>query len=283
MKLSMENYEFRTRIGDYKGAQVMKDAGFECMDYSYYYLPDDSPILGDGYLEYARDLRAHLDSIGIQCNQAHAPFAIRYGEEFTMNNKNYRDIVRAIESAAILGAKSIVVHAITVPLEKKDTVTEYAYEFYKTLEPYCAKAGIRIAVENLFSRDTKRNCYYSRLGDPKVLCDFIRSLNSPWFVACVDVGHAALMGYEPEDFIRAMDGQLLQALHIQDGDYIHDSHTLPFLGQYNWAAIIAALREKNYQGELTFETLHFSDRFPDALLPDAMRLAERTGRYILSL
>lgn len=283
MKLSVETCMLYRKFGDFEGTRLIKEAGFDGIDYSYYWLPSDGEVLGDGYVEYAKKLRAHLDQLGLECKQAHAPFAIHYGEEFSTETVNYRDIVRSLESAAILGVENIVVHAISVPIELKHTLEEYNYRFYKSLEPYCEKFGIHIAVENLFTKDAKRDRYYSRLCDPQVQCDFIRSLNSPWFTACVDVGHAAILDWEPEEYLAAMDPALLKCVHIQDGNYITDTHTLPYLGKFNWAAIVAALKKLGYEGEMNFEIIRFLENFPDALMPEALRLAERTGRYLISL
>ena len=108
-------------------------------------------------------------------------------------------------------------------------------------------------------------------------------LNSPYFVACVDLGHSELTGTEAEDFILKTDANLLKALHVQDGNYLDDSHTLPFLGKYNWEEIMKALKKINYDGELTFEIVKYLRNFPKELLPEAMRLAEKTGRYLISL
>lgn len=108
-------------------------------------------------------------------------------------------------------------------------------------------------------------------------------LTSPIFVACVDVGHAAITGTEPEDFLLQMKPEQLQAVHIQDGDYRADRHTLPFLGNFFWEAIMAALRKVGYTGDLTFEIFGYLSHVPSALLPSALRFAADTGRYLITL
>lgn len=283
MKLSLESYVLREKFGDLEGLRLIKDTGFDCVDMSYYWTADDSPLLGEGYCEYARGLRKHLDAMGLACNQAHAPFDLRYGEAFDCENPHYRAIVRAIESASILGAKAIIVHLIGHHADGRILFDrEYNLNFYKSLQPFCEKFGICVAVENLFAYDKKRSCHKGLLGTPTELCDFIRDLNSPCFVGCVDVGHAALTGNEPEDFLRGMDGALLQAVHVQDGDFLADRHVLPFLGSFRWSEIMKALKEKRYEGELTFEIFKYLSGFPKALIPEALRLAERCGRYLIS-
>jgi len=283
MKLSLESYILREKFGEFEGLRVIKNAGFDCVDMSYYWTAEGSPLLGDGYREHAIALRGHLDEIGLECNQAHAPFELKYGEEFDLSNPHYSAIVRAMESASVLGAKAIIVHSLGHQADGRIVFDrEYNFKYYKSLQPFCEKFGICVAVENLFSYDGKRKYYKGRLGTPAELCEFVRELNSPCFVACVDVGHAALTGAEPEDFIMGMDGRILKAVHIQDGDYLGDCHTLPYLGAYNWDSIMKALKKNNYDGELTFEIFKYLKNLPKEMLPDALCFAEKVGRHLIA-
>lgn len=281
MKLSVEIYTVSEAFGDYKAVELIKQAGFDALDYSYYYNKECDEILGDNYRKYAEDLRAHLDSVGIVCNQAHAPFTFQYGMKMDASEKKYLWTLRAIESAAILGAENIVVHARTVP----DGVDfeEYNVEYYRSLIPYCEKFGIRIAVENLFRKDPKTGRIIGKLGSPKELGGIVRRINSPWVVACVDVGHASLTGYEPEDFISRMDSEILKCIHIQDNDHLDDRHMLPYLAELNWKDVMTALKKIGYKGDLTLEIVKYLSRFPKELLPDALKFAAKVGRYLISI
>jgi len=279
MKLSIETYAIREKFGDEQAIRLIKAAGFDSIDYSYYYTPENSPITGEEYLEHAKKVRACLDETGLVCHQAHAPFRFVYGEVMDESEPHYLEIVRAIEAAAILGAEQIVIHSIRPPLEQ-DTV-DYNLKWYRSFEPYCRKFGIRVAVENLFMRDKKRNCFKGRFATPETLCEIIRLLDSPCFVACIDVGHAALTGMEPEDFIAGMERGVLKALHIQDTDYRDDRHVLPYMADLNWDGIMSALRDIGYDGELTFEIFHFLERVPAELIPETLRYAAAVGRHLI--
>lgn len=282
MKLSAETYTLRRLCGDKKAFAMLKQAGFDGVDYSFCYY--DDPWYGkDDYREYAVQLRAWLEEEGLSCVQAHAPFDLLYGERWDAAEPHYLMVVRALECAAILGAKCIVVHALETPLQMPEAqVMQINYEYYKTLEPYCAKFGIRIAVENLFLYDQKRKCTKGLLGSPKALCDMLHRLDSPWFTACVDVGHAALNGYEPEDFLLAMEPELLGAVHIQDTDFQDDRHMLPFTQEHDWTAIMAALKQQNFAGAMNLEIISYMERVPEPLLPDALTFAAKVGRYLMA-
>lgn len=284
MKLAMESYVPVRRCGEKKGLKMIKDAGFDCVDFSYYAFKPDSLTLGDGYLEYAKDIRAHLDNIGLECSQAHAPYIVRYNSELDLSDINYRATVHSIESAALLGAKNIIVHTVAVPKDVNElSMWELNQRYYKSLIHFAEKAGICIAVENLYSYDDERKCFVGRLGSPRELTDFVKEVNSPWVVACVDVGHASLTGYEPEEFIEGMDASVLKAIHIHDGDYQGDRHTLPYLGKFHWHEILAAIKKKNFDGPLNFEIVSYLNKLPAELLPDALKLAKKTGRYMINI
>ena len=281
MNLSVELYTLAQRFGDFKAIEMAKEAGFDAIDYSYYYDKECEDVLGDGYKEYAKKLREHLDEVGIICNQAHAPFSLKYGLKNNISEREYLWMIHALESASILGARNIVVHSITVP--EGVNFEEYNIEYYKSFIPYCEKFGIHIAVENLFCIDTKRKRLAGKLGSPAELNNIVEKINSPWIVACVDIGHAALTGYEPEDFINGMNPNILKALHVHDNDYIDDKHILPYTGELNWEAIMNSLKKAEYTGDLTFEIIKYLDKFPDELFSEVMKFAALVGKHLISI
>lgn len=284
MKLSMESYNLVLSFGAYEGFKLIKEAGFDCVDMSYYYQKEGSPLIGEEYREYAFQLRSYLDEVGLVCNQAHAPFDVKHGEALDISNPSYLAIVRSMESAAILGAKAIIVHSICVKKAGQLCFDrEYNLAYFKSFEPFCKKFNIKIAVENLFVLDNKRNSYMGRLGTAAELCEFIRELDSEYFVACVDVGHAAMTDGEPEEFLAGMDADLLAALHIQDGNYHEDCHTIPYLGSFHWTEIMKTLKKIGYKGELTFEIIKYMRNIPKELTFDALCFAGKIGRHLISI
>ena len=284
MKLSIDNGMLLARFGDGESFRMIKAAGFDCVDMTYYMSSLDAPILNDTYREHAKELRALLDSIGLECNQAHAPFTYSYGDGFSLENKNYRAVVRSMESAAILGARVIVVHAVGYRENERILFDrEYNLEYYRSLIPYCEKFGIRVAVENLFEYDPRRACFVGKLGTPEELSAFIRELGSEHFCACVDTGHASLTGLTPEGFIEGLSGDVLKVLHVHDGDYKGDRHTVPYTYDFDWTAIMSALKRIGYDGELTFEILNYFSKIPRELIHDSLVFAEKIGRHLIRL
>jgi sugar phosphate isomerase/epimerase len=281
MKISVEIYTLAQRFGDERAIELIKEAGFDAVDLSYYYARDIEEITGDGYLRHVEKMRAYLDKYGLVANQAHAPFKFKYGMQMDESEPDYRSIVRSIASAGMIGAKNIIVHSIIVP--EGVSIEDYNVEYYSSLIPYCEKYGICVAIENLFAPAAEPNTYTGRFGSPEDLNRVVERINSPYIVACVDVGHASLTGYKPEEFIAGMNPDILAALHIQDTDYLSDRHMLPYTQTFDWTAIMTALKEKGYRGDLTLEIIKYLGKFPDELLPDALLLAGKVANHLRAI
>lgn len=281
MKLAMDYNLLRATYGDFDGFAVAKETGFDAIDYGFYSMGEHNWLLREDYREYAVRLRRAMDDAGIVCRQTHAPFNFHYGCELNESCPEYLETVRAMEVSVILGATYTVIHSVVVP----NDVDAYAYnlEFYRSFIPYCEKFDIRIAVENLFYFDKEAQQRRGRFAKPEELQGLVKALDSDWFVICVDVGHCLLTWQQPEDFIDAIDADLLKVLHIQDTDDIADRHTMPYLGEIHWEAVMAALKRKGYEGDLTYEIFKFFKKMPVKLRKDALRFSEKVGRHLIEL
>lgn len=277
MKISMETYVLRERFDDAAAVKMIKQAGFDCYDYSMYWVQGEKDMLGDDYSDRARKLRKIADDLDITCNQAHAPFDLCWDDEFDVKNERYLRLVRSLEAASILGAKTIIIHVLKNNVPENVDFYDLNRTFLWSLLPYCQKFGIHISVENLFGWEDKA---IPVLGDPLEHMNFVQSLNSEYFNICIDVGHSAITGYKPEEVIGAMNGEILQALHIHDNDQYSDAHMLPFTGSLDWEEIRAALKKINYAGELTMELTGYQRKVPSELLQSAINYAAEVARYL---
>lgn len=280
MRLACDISNLCNRFGDEKVFQMFHQIGFDCIDYSFNEIKPLSRLLGDDYREQAKQMRQQMDAAGIVCNQTHAPFEFEYGEKMDCSEPHYRDVVRAMEFSAILGAPRIIIHAVTPP-EEVD-IFNYNRQYYRSFLPYCEQFGIEIAVENIGRGHTDEEKKVGIFDTPEQFCQFIHELDSSWFCACVDLGHAAVMNCPPEEFISRMDASLLKALHVHDTDYFNDCHALPYLQRQDWDAIMQALAKVGYEGDFNLEILLYTERFPDTLVTSALRLAADVGRYLIN-
>jgi len=283
MKLIIDLFGLWEKLGDEKAMQAAKDAGFDGIDY-WFTGYDNMAGFDTDHCGFAKELKSCLDAKDLICNQVHAPYSLKWNETLDMDTENYRHVVYAIECAAIMGAKRVVVHAITVPKDQKDVdFEELNLRFYRSLIPYCERFGVKVAVENLYVRDPNCDCYRAKIGGTaKELCDFIRKIGSPWFTACLDLGHIALVGSDVASYLREMDVSLFEAIHIHDNDYHADSHTLPYLGKFDWDSIMDALRDIGYKGDFTFEIITFLRQFPAEVLPDAAKFSYAMAKHLSS-
>ena len=269
MKITIEHFPMRLRFGEENALKMIKDAGFDGVDYSFNQMGNGQAIDLTDHIKKANAVKKLLADLGLICTQAHAPFGLKYGVKFSMDDKQFSDTVKSIEYASVLGVKQIVVHSVAVPEDADFFACNF--DFYKSLESYAKDCGIEIAVENLVN---------SKLRTPSVLSDFVRKLNSPVFSACADLGHAMITGTPPEDFIAGMDKGMLKCVHVQDTDGSLDKHWIPYQGVQNWDAVMRALAGYGYDGTLDMEVIHSFDFLPDELMLPALRYTATVGKSL---
>ncbi len=266
------------QFGIKRAVEIILDAGFPAIDITMH-APADF-FLTDDYKQTAAELRAMTDARGAVFNQAHAPFGGGY-ENYT--EKLVPTFPRAFEFASLCGIKNVIVH----PLQRgryygnAEELFEMNMEFYTKLAPLARDNGIKIAIENMWQRHpVSKHICDDVCADPRELARYYDSLgNSTDFTVCLDLGHVALCGREPEDAIRVLSSRI-GALHVHDVDYVDDLHTMPGLGRINWDNVCRALADVGYSGEITLEADYFMKNMDDELIPDAVKLLEASARHL---
>ena len=260
MKTSTEINSLAKIVGEERAVEYIAKAGFEAWDLSMFRmckydwkskkaLDNDHPLAGKDYLKFVRRLRQIGLDNGIECNQSHAPFPT-YSPEVRSYYK------RAIECTAEAGGKICVIHP-----DNYKSAEENA-EIYNELLPFAKSCGVKIATENMWNWNDELN-----QAAPAACShhdDFVKHLdavNDEYFTACLDIGHAEMAGLNTSavEMIRAI-GKRLGALHVHDNDLRNDSHQIPFSMQIDFDAVIKALKEVDYKGDMTLESdayLHY--------------------------
>ena len=90
-----------------------------------------------------------------------------------------------------------------------------------------------------------------------------------------------LVGENPQDAIRILGKERLKALHIHDVDYRADTHTIPYTMKIQWEEVLQALKDIEYDGDFTFETVNFFKGFPIELLQEANDFLCKVGRHMM--
>lgn len=269
-----------SRFGIERAVEILVSSGFSAIDFSMFRL-NEAPF-EDGYRALAKKLREYANSRGVVFNQGHAPFGrSNYTEYMTELLPLFP---RCIEFASLLGIKNLVIHP-THPKPyygNEAEIYEENFKIFKSLAPYAKDFGVKIAIENMWSRNPKTGRICDAFGaDPKELYGFYSDLgDKEAFTICLDIGHVALCGREPEVAIEKIGREALGALHVHDVDCISDLHTLPGCAKLNYDKMCRALAKINYSGDITLEADSFLGRFDTALLPNASRFMADVAREL---
>ena len=286
MLLSTQTHRYSGYFSDVQAVQMLSQAGFDALDFSMLRMVDDSHVLcSDNYKQHVAEVRKAADNAGIPINQAHAPFDFNWSDSLKFDAVYIPRIVRSMEIASMLGAKVIVVHPLhhMVYKEHEKQIKEANMAFYRSLLPACKKFGIKIALENMWQRDARRNCIVQdTCSTPLEFIEYLDTLNDEHFVACLDIGHCVLTGEDPAQMIHALGNRRLQALHVQDNDFVSDAHRIPCSGKIDWNAVTAALGEIGYDGDFTFEADRALASYDREFLPSVSRFMVELGRHMIN-
>lgn len=269
MKTSTEINSIAKLVGMEKAVYLVAEAGFDAFDFSMFQMTNkDHPLAGDNYLAFARKIKQIGLDNGIACNQSHAPFPVYFDWIRELQP-------RAIECTAEVGGKICVIH----PDNNKSP--EENAEMYFELLPMAKDYGVVIATENMWNWDEKANIALpAACSSPESFVRHIDAVNDPFLIACLDIGHAEMEGLNTNapEMIRAL-GHRLGALHIHDNDRHFDSHAIPFSMKIDFDAVVAALKEVGYKGDLTLEADRHCGKFtPETVHVAVKELAEAAKR-----
>lgn len=253
MKTSTEIHSIAKFVGEEKAVEYVAKAGFDAWDFSMFamckydwkakkLLDNDHPLAGKDYLKFARRLKQIGLDNGIVCNQSHAPFPT-YCSEIRAHYQ------RALECTAEAGGKICIIHPDNYKSPEENA------EIYNELLPFAKSCGVKIATENMWNWDNEKDeALPAACSHHDNFVKHIDVVNDEFFTACLDIGHAEMRGLHTSapEMIRAL-GKRLGALHVHDNDLHNDSHQIPFTMKIDFEAVIEALREIDYQGDMTLE------------------------------
>ena len=289
MKLTMN---VSPKNGDYTYSDIfdiISKAGFDSVDFMLNDLVADSSemYLTDTF-SYCQAIKKEASQRGLTIEQTHAPFQFKnWNNEEHFEKVIFPRTVRALEMSALMGAKISVVHPLHYKIYKGNEAEMFRLnmDFYNRLIPYCKEYGVKVGIENMWQRDSRRKCIIMDVcNSSQEMIRYIDTLDSEYMVGCLDLGHVGLTvrDDEAQDFIRALGHDRLKALHVHDNDYQSDSHLLPYLGKMNWSEITRALADIAYDGDMTYEVnyslLYNSD---SNLMPISAKFMADVGRHLI--
>ena len=286
MLYSTETSTVVKRFGIKEGVRILAEAGYPRLDLTFSDYTDE--IRSGEWKAIAEEYREAAELYGIKYNQGHAPFgggALPDGRSRYVVEKAAL-MPETLRFASLAGAEMVIIHPLNFMemgfIGNEEYHFEKNMEFFSALTPIARELGLKIGIENLWhTSPLSGNTYGVTCADPKEHIRYVTSLNAPdVFVACLDVGHSALVDRKPEAVIRQLGSEVLGALHIHDVDYKTDLHTLPFQGKLDYDEICRALGEIDYKGVFTFEADYFLKRVPDELILDGVKFMAAVGKYL---
>ncbi len=259
MRISTEIDSAARRLsgGEERAVELVAEAGFDAYDFSLFEMarPDwstrgvlasDHPLQGADYLKFVRRVRRVAEDNGIVCNQSHAPFPLCFKDMW-----GYME--RALECTAEAGGRICVIHPDNFKSAQENA------EMYRQWLPMAKAYGVKIATENMWDWDKAADqAVPNACATPQDFNAHLDAVDDPFFVACLDIGHAEMrgVGTSAVEMIHAL-GNRLQALHIHDNDRWHDCHQIPFSMDIDFHGVVEALKEIGYSGWFTLEAYRY--------------------------
>lgn len=262
--------------------KMIKSAGYDGIDLNiacYSHGADTRPLETDGWKQWADRVKQASEELEIPIEQAHAPF-LNPCPEHELSDWEKEMNERTLYCCELLRIPVIVYHTWIVQEGRSISSVASREKTLRTIRDFAIKYaafGTKIAVENNVP-------YYNYFSSPEDLISLVDEIDMPNVGICWDFGHGNLSKLDTGAALRKI-GRRLIAVHAND-NHAHgefDEHLLPFCGTVNWEDGMRALSDIGYKGNLTFEAIQFYPGMPEALVPEAMKFAEKTGRYLISL
>ncbi|MDZ4770208.1 MAG: sugar phosphate isomerase/epimerase family protein [Chloroflexota bacterium] len=157
----------------------------------------------------------------------------------------------ALEIARDLGARLVVLHANHIPNIRNE---EYRsgwqrrnVDFWADIAVTAQRVGVLAAVENMWEYD------------PYIIGDVLKTLNSPYIRACLDVGHTHLYSEVPFDEWLTVMAPYLAHVHLNNNDGIDDNHRSLNQGVVGYDTVLPRLRALPTPPTMTLEMDQVAD------------------------
>lgn len=277
MRIGIQNADLRRDYDLELCYRLIKEAGFECIDFNLDNVMDGTRLGKGTYrgsspieegvsalqLYFAKDLAA-IEKYGLFVTQVHAPFP-SYASGDPESLDYMIDVFKtSIRFTEMIGAKNLIIHGISYNgdnAETQDDIDELNFKLYSSLIPTLRECNVTVCLENLFTRYKNgkgfRTIYAGHCSDPYDAVAEIDMLNDlagkECFGLCLDTGHLNLVGIPVKKYISIL-GSRIKCLHVHDNCGLEDDHLSPYTGTVRWQDHITALRDIGYNGDISFET-----------------------------
>ena len=281
----------------------LADLGFEAIDYNIDHIlypwkyvkgEEDAPIAKlplPEFIEHYRPMKEAAEENGIVFSQMHAPFPLFIDGKDEFNDFAIEVASKIIAVCDFVDCRALVIHPYASQSGDKQHEFEVNFAFYRKLIPVAKQYNVKICLENIPRWLPNSHIIAGCCCDPDEACYYIDSLNEEAgediFGFCYDVGHGNITARDIKADLKIL-GKRLTILHIHDNNTTSDQHLVPYTCFVNgkialdWEGFLDGLREIGYEGTLSFETYNGTNKFPEPVRDDVLRLICSIGRYFRS-
>jgi len=193
---------------------------------------------------------ARIRELGLEVHSFHAPFADRIdisALDAGQRDSAVREICRAAEAAATLGAGLFVLHpgpeTTGVPREERLDRMDCAAEALDRIARRAEELGVRLALENMLP--------HLFAGHVRDLLWLLGALASTDVGICLDTGHAFL-SRDLRHVAHKLSGHLWM-VHASDNRGERDDHLPPGEGAIPWPELLRQLADVHFSGSFILE------------------------------
>ncbi|NLL42128.1 MAG: sugar phosphate isomerase/epimerase [Firmicutes bacterium] len=249
---------FRPEQHDYAYAERSMKAGLAGFEVVY----RQSYLAPEVQKEYVDDLRRIKIELGASFT-VHAPAVdVNLGSlNAKMRQAAFEEIRESMEFARKIGASVVAIHPTPGILgmpegkwsreglrprheaAKLARQEEYLIRAVKDLADLAP--DLLLCLENLvYPHEVYRS--------PEDMADLIKQVNRTNVGVTLDVGHAAVCGHKPAEFLHLLQDEIFH-VHLHDNDGIIDQHLPLGQGVVDYVAVVHALQNMDYQGVVNLE------------------------------
>ena len=271
----------REKLGEEQLIPMISAAGFDAIELSLDQLSAPDSIWNrEGHKEYALKLKAIAEANHIRFNQVHAPSEFDWMARDTdvLNAMVYPAMEKAFEICTILEIPLLVAEPLTHPmaLGLPSRRGSWNTTFFTKLTQMGKEHGVCVAMKNLVRT----------FETAEELNGIIDTVGTDALSACVDPGHCNLSAQKAPAMLRNLGGKV-RALHLNGNHGDYNQHTIPGVDQLDWQAILEALADIGYSGDLTFQiaqhntgVLDGKHGFDEDFLPIVLEFAAASGKHL---
>lgn len=202
-------------------------------------------------LDSMRRIANRLEKLGVGVFSFHAPFAEHIditAPDVTRRCASVREVLQAVEGAAILGTRYFVIHpgpedSTRYGGEERHHRLENVAKSLSEIAAHCQQHGMTCVLENKLP--------HLIFGNTADMLWILGAMTVTEVGVCLDTGHAFLA--DELDTAVAKLSRHLRMVHASDNHHTFDDHLPPGQGGIDWARFLSQLREYRFGGSIIME------------------------------